>query len=490
MAGAGMAAALICSLVGCGGREAEWGAEAEQYFAGIHESWNGGFVNLGTFFAPEATIDAHTLTARGPVPGPVAGAAFLREDFDEGNLGCRADEPAYLAVDSAIDPSSARYDFDLHLPQAPVYEFAGTSGATRMTWTGSERVGVSSFDLRPEPVDRVAAEYLGMWTEPGRSGRGLYADGAVLRDTLQGVSLTGSQISDAAAAGNAPLGLRGASLREIPGGEGPAVYAQHNPWVPDQPLHLVVLLLDLPGEGACQPHVGVALWLDDQGRITREERYHRIDSVRSCLDTNDLPSGWWQSLPPPAAQVTGTVAVGSNEVTVWNGTPQREALLRWALQRFADAGMPAPAPTSVTFLPPVADPWTTYEFDPDGPDLILPSTVEGCADEGCDAWPTAQLTFTLTEVSRLWVTRTDSTTSWTRFADFAQAHGLAYEGFREPQSQQAMDRVVATVVWGLMDQPYDPPDTLERRTCDQLAADFQALTLATTTGAACPPSGG
>ena len=84
----------------------------------------------------------------------------------------------------------------------------------------------------------------------------------------------------------APLGLRGATLREIPDGDGAAVYALHNPFVPDQPLHMVVLLLDLPGDGACEPHVGAALWLDDQGRITREERYHRVDSVRSCLDTS------------------------------------------------------------------------------------------------------------------------------------------------------------------------------------------------------------
>ena len=99
------------------------------------------------------------------------------------------------------------------------------------------------------------------------------------------------------------------------------MYALHDPNVADQPLDMVVLLLDLPGEGACQPHVGVALWLDDEGRITREERYHRVDSVRACLDTKDLPSGWWQSLAPRAAQVTGTVAVAGNEVTVWNGTP-------------------------------------------------------------------------------------------------------------------------------------------------------------------------
>ena len=41
-----------------------------------------------------------------------------------------------------------------------------------------------------------------------------------------------------------------------------------------------------------------------------------------------------------------------------------------------------------------------------------------------------------------------------------------------------------------MDQPYDLPDTLAGRTCDELAADFQALTQASTAGAACPPAGG
>jgi hypothetical protein len=477
---------LVGSLGGCSGPEGEWGADAEQYFAGIHASWSSGFADLGSFFAPEATIDAHTLTGERPVAGRVAGVAFLRGHWDGGGLESDADEPPYLSADGAIDPSRW-VDDTFTVPQAPVYEFAGTSGATRMTWTGSERSGVMYVRLRPEPVDRVVSEYLRMWTEPGQPGPGLYADGAVLRDTLHEVSLTGSQISDAAAAGAAPLGLRGATLREIPDGQGPAVYAQHHANVADQPLDMVVLLLDLPGEGACQPHVGVALWLDDEGRVTREERYHRVDSVRSCLETKDLPRGWWQSLAPRGAQVPGTVTVGGDEVFVSNGSPEREGLLRWALQRFADAGLPARAPTSVTFAPPVADPWSTYGFDPDGSALVLPSTAEGCPDEGCDAWPTAERVFALTELARLWVAE-DS--MWTRLNAFAQAHGLAWEDFDVPESQPVVDLATAIMTWGLMDQPYDLPDTLAGFTCDQVAADFQALTLASTAGAACPPAGG
>jgi hypothetical protein len=186
------------------------------------------------------------------------------------------------------------------------------------------------------------------------------------------------------------------------------------------------------------------------------------------------------------ARVTGTVAVAGAEVTVWNGTPQREALLGWALQRFADASMPAPAPTSVTFLPPVADPWTTYGFEPGTPNLVLPSTAEGCEEDGCDAWPTVERVFTLTELARF---QAASLTSWTRLRAFAQAHGLAWEDSDAPESQQVVDLATAIVTWGLMDQPYDQPDTLAEFTCDQLAADFQALTHTATVGAACPPAG-
>ena len=486
MAGAGMSVALVCSLVACTGPEAEWAAEAEQYFADIHVSWNSGFTNLGTFFAPDAVIDIHPLTGRPQAAGRAEGVADLRESFPGRGAEARAEEPPYLSVDGAIDASRVRYT-EAVVPQAPVYEFAGTSGAIRMSWTGSVQGGELNAGLRRDPVDRVVEDFLRMWADSGQASPDVYAADAVLRDTLHEVSLAGSQISDAAAAGRAPISLRGASLREIPDGEGPAVYALHDPNVADQPLDMVVILLDLPGEGDCQPHVGVALWLDDEGRITREERYHRVDSVRACLDTKDLPSGWWQSLAPRAAQVTGTVAVAGNEVTMWNGTPEREALLRWALQRFADAGMPAPAPSSVTFLPPVADPWTAYDFERGAPDLVLPSTAEGCDAEGCQEWPASERAFALTELAHRWVADAGSLD---RLAGFAEARGLEWAGREAPQSSAAMDLAVATVAWGLMDQPYAPPDTLAGRTCDQIAADFQALTQASTAGAACLPAGG
>ena len=75
-------------------------------------------------------------------------------------------------------------------------------------------------------------------------------------------------------------------------------------------------------------------------------------------------------------------------------------------------------------------------------------------------------------------------------ADFAETHELAWTGRAAPQSQPAQDLAAATVAWGLMDQPYDLPDTLAGSSCEQLAADYQALTLASATGGACPSPGG
>ena len=79
--------ALICSLAACSGPEAEWAAEAEQYFADIHVSWNSGFANLGTFFAPDAVIDTHTLTGRPLAVGRAAGVADPAGELP--GRGCR-----------------------------------------------------------------------------------------------------------------------------------------------------------------------------------------------------------------------------------------------------------------------------------------------------------------------------------------------------------------------------------------------------------------
>ena len=283
--------------------------------------------------------------------GRTAGVADLRESFPGRDPEARAEEPPYLSVDGAIDPSRIRFA-EAVVPQAPVYEFAGTSGATRMTWTGSVQGGELLAGLRPDPVDRVVEDYLRMWTDSGQPTPDIYAAGAVLRDTLHEVSLTGSQIGDAAAAGRAPVSACGVpACGRSRTARAPPCTRCTTPMWPTSRWTWWCSCSTSPARVPASPTSGPR-----SGWMTRAGSPGRSATTGStrCAPAwtrKDLPSGWWQSLAPRAAQVTGTVAVAGNEVTVWNGTPQREALLRWALQRFADAGLPAPAPTSVTFLP-------------------------------------------------------------------------------------------------------------------------------------------
>ena len=160
------------------------------------------------------------------------------------------------------------------------------------------------------------------------------------------------------------------------------------------------MLLSVDDGSGCPGDMAVAVSLDEQKRITREERYHRIDSLGRC--TTGALSGWWDSTPiPDAAPVvrTGTMDLAGFDVAIWNGTPDPSPLVRWAVQRFADAGLTPPIPTSVTFLPRGDDPWSLYGFaeGSSAPDLALPFPAprraatrlhaRGPLGQGCDAAP-------------------------------------------------------------------------------------------------------
>ena len=85
------------------------------------------------------------------------------------------------------------------------------------------------------------------------------------------------------------------------------------------------------------------------------------------------------------------MTAGGLEVAIWNGTPDPSPLIMWALQRFADAGLPPPIPTSVTFLPGGEDPWLDHGFEEGttAPDLALPFPAsDACLDSACTQWRT------------------------------------------------------------------------------------------------------
>ena len=143
--------------------------------------------------------------------------------------------------------------------------------------------------------------------------------------------------------------------------------------------------------------------LDEQKRVTHEERFHRIDALRRCLPAEDLPTGWWDEarIPQtPDIRITSWVSAPTHDIAIWNGDARVDPIVEWARTRFASLGLPPPRPSSVTFLPPVAgDRWETFGFltGTDAPDLGLPFTgPEVCPDGPC-RWSTAIRAATLHE---------------------------------------------------------------------------------------------
>ena len=74
-----------------------------------------------------------------------------------------------------------------------------------------------------------------------------------------------------------------ATLHEIPGGGGPAYYlGGEQSRLAAKKVDWMVMLLSVDDGSGCPGDMAVALSLDDEQRITHEERYHRVDSLGRC----------------------------------------------------------------------------------------------------------------------------------------------------------------------------------------------------------------
>ena len=364
-------------------------------------------------------------------------------------------------------------------------------------------------DVVPTDLDALVDGYIGAWASGDPTTVGdLYAEGAVLRDSIADISASGTTaIANLVAADPARGGLPGAVLPEFPDDGGRAYFVNgpflHGAAAVDQ----LVLRLDVGPEGGCPGPVAVFLDLDKEKRITHEERFHRIDALRRCLPTDDRPAGWWdeaQIPETPNIRLTGWVSAPTHDIAIWNGNALVDPIVEWARTRFASLGLPPPRPSSVTFLPPVeGDRWETFGLltGSDAPDLGLPFTgPEACPDGPC-RWSTAIRAATLHEFAHLWLTPKrysgrasyDLPRNWkseTRITKFLSAHYLTWHDPGLPWGQQGGERAAETIAWGLMDQPYTVDPRLGPLTCAQLTADFQTLTNTTPDPRACAEPGG
>ncbi len=481
-----VAGALVAGVGGCGCQSEPWGAGAQEYLDRLHEAYGSSYTSVMQFYTDDVEIDM-----RAPLgyegTGRVGIAHAMRDRDPANRMVVTADELPYLSLDGAVDPVREHLD-DVYggprLDEAPIYTVTD-AGISSMIFTGSVEAWVAFKGGSREVSDPIINGWVSSWaTQDADAVRARYAEDSVLVDSVAQVRLEGvDQIAAAAAATAAGGGLPGATLHEVPDGGGPAQYGNGD----DSDVYgdRRVYLLRVDESGGCPGDVAVAQWLDDSGLITREERFHRVDSVRECMDVGSLAPGWWESLttPDPRLVSTGSLPVGGQQIMLWNGSPERDELLRASLQRFADAGVPPPEPTSAVFLPGVEDPWTEYGLDRAW-DVALPRTAEGCSAQGCAEWPAQARAAALQSLAVSWVA---DVRRGSAVGDFAAGHDLEWVSVLDEDSLPTADLAAAVIAWGLMDEPYPVPASIAGMTCEALAADFTTLTSAPPQSRACGP---
>lgn len=477
----GTACVLAIVAGGCEAPEEQpWAMQAEAHVGALHEAYSTGFTNVAQFYAEDADVDwTGLLGYHGS--GRAGFADLLRQRLQpvtaprdaHDRVPVVADEPVYVSRTGAVDPMWVQAQNFPHWSQAVTITVAA-DGISHEIWTGgSFSSGYAGIDVRP--LSPVVKDHVAAWA--GQDPTAIvdrYAPEATLVDSIAGVTRVGHEAIAAAAASGLPGGgLPGARLRLIPdqGGDGGDAYylsgwdlATASPLL-DNVTHLL-LLLDVTDPEGCARQVAALLWMDT-GIITREERFHRVDGARRCSAPDELPHGWWDTVTTPRPDTftaTGTFDLHGTAVALWNATPQRMELLEWALERYARLGLPLPTLLSVTFAPPVADPWATYGFLPGALDLVLPATGPGCPPVGCDDWAEEQRTAALAALAQRWV------------ADPIQRELVTTYGAWTPRGQAAGRPDAAEVLtWGLLDAPIVPGAT-GSPSCADLADAFTALT--------------
>ncbi len=514
-----MAALAACALVaaasGCRwGPKAEtpeWASTAEDYATALNDAYRVGITDAMRFYAPDAHVDKRFIDYEGV--GRSGFAQALRDNAqnpptwtggrdNSDRIDLVPTEPLYLSRDRFLEPLRRIDPTIVPAIDAAFLYTIGAAGLTDEIVLGSAASGSwTSQGATKEAVKGFAQGYLDGWTSgDGSAVLGQYADDATLTDSLADREVIGASAIAAEAGGTSELSLRGATMHVIPDGAGGvAAFISGRYGAGIGGTDRLVLLLDVPGEGDCPGAVAVALWLDGHQRIMREERLHRIDSVRRCTAPDERPSGWWDAVAPPTAPAvtrTGILHPGAHDIAVWNGDPRIDPIVDWAQQRFARLGLPPPEPTSITFLPQVdGDRWDTYGFPTgsDAPDLGLPFTAdEACPEMPC-RWPIEVRAATLHEFAHLYLAPSvyggnnsyDLPQGHTRVKEFLAAHDLTWHDTGLSWGQQGKERAAETVAWGLMDQRYTVDARLGPLTCEQLATDFQTLTNTTPDPRAC-----
>ncbi len=308
------AIALLMSSTGCtpapeATAGTEWASAAEAYAAALNDAYRIGITNAMPFYAPDAHVDKRFIDYEGVGRPGFAQALRDSSQMPPVWLGGRDNsdridlvptEPIYLSRRGFLEPLHRIDPAMVSGIDAAFLYSVGVAGLTDEVILGAAGSGQWTYAgaTKDEVLD-LAHGYLDGWTSGDSSAvQGQYTDNATLTDSLAGREVSGASAIAQEARATTGLSLRGATLHEIPAGAGPAAFTNGDYGTGIGGADQLVLLLDVPGEGDCPGAVAVALWLDDTQHITREERLHRIDSLRRCTAPDQRPSGWWDAVAP------------------------------------------------------------------------------------------------------------------------------------------------------------------------------------------------
>lgn len=370
----------------------------------------------------------------------------------------------------------------------------GTWYADRSTWWGTTDQGRVAGQL----ADRIAADYVQVWStgDPGLVGE-LYVDGAVVDDRVRRVTAEGrAAVAELAEQSAAPVGL--VPLAEMvpasvvdsdpfPEPSTPTVFFDMDP---DPRGRLSEVWLPVRSQADCPGAAIVALTVDQQQRVLAERRYPALGSLRACDDPDDLAEGWWtgRDLPLPFGErVTGVFESEAGPVEIRNGSAGTDALVGWAFNRFAMAGLPAPAVSAIRFDPfdERCEDARGYATWTDGITEILicfdsaaigppqPVDLDDPAEDAEEARTPPRAHLLLHELGHAWiVSHTDQAT---RDAVTAHVGASSWNDKRDPWEDRGVEWAAETLAWGLI----DPPGTslnLGNPPCSLMDSTFGILT--------------
>lgn len=462
--------ALFVLTTGCSdtGPEASgsWGVEAVTYF----DAWTDAYTRNDTyavldFYAPDATIEDRTGVFRDARPSV---RTVLR-----GNTATLTRE--LVGVFVGAEEALALVLWPDHEAEHGMVH-ASMSAPYIGSETISQDVASLSRSLRVSPDIAARYEAVMAGAAAARSGShvdGIYSPDAEIIDALSGA--VGPRAGDRGRASGETWVP--AVLGSSPAPGGPALFL--DPRVYGADPERAIAVFDVTDADGCSYRAALRWEMADR-LVQREYRYPEVETYRAC-EAAGLVDGWWSDLTPPGPRdqvETGVVATASGaEISIRNGTPALEELIRWGLAQYREAGLGEPRVDSVTFEPTRRCEGVAGRVIAAGEarDLVLCVEVgDLCTGSApCETVALRPRIGMLHELAHAWML--DQTDAATRQGVLDLSGRTRWVDDAIPWADRGVEYAAQVIAWGLADEPVSLVE-LDRPPCDEITAAYRLLT--------------